>query len=232
MDVARPVSRALLGGAVLLMAACDNGSGVSGGSHTTGGGTGGGATTASAGSGGNPGSQVVSNGYVTAGPWQGYGFTATDPGAATITPDCSTTCMPPYMGNTFCMSGTVTGRPDYTGFAMLGWNVSQAMGGGTAMTWPVPASGGVTITVDNIDNTPLRVQLQGTDPHSSADRWCAALVSGQEITWTSFVTNCWTGGTPQNALTPGTPIQQAAILVPGQLQDLPFDVCLVNIQIQ
>jgi hypothetical protein len=130
------------------------------------------------------------------------------------------------------MSGKVTGRPDYSGFAMLGWNVSQAMAGGAAMTWPVPASGGVTVTVDNIDNTPLRVQLQGTDPHSAADRWCAPLVSGQEIPWTSFVTNCWTGGTPQTPLAAGTPIQQAAILVPGGLQDLPFDLCLLNIQIQ
>jgi hypothetical protein len=220
----RLVSQALLGVAALMTAACDNGSG------PTRGGTGG--ATASGGSGGLPGSQVVNNGYVSAGPWSGYGFTATDPGAATITPDCSTTCTPPFTGDTFCMSGKVTGRSDYSGFAMLGWNVSQAMSGGAAMTWAVPPSGGVTITVDNIDNTPLRVQLQGTDPHSSTDRWCAPLMSGQEIPWTSFVTNCWAGGNPQTPLTAGTPIQQAAILVPGELQDLPFDLCLVNIQIQ
>jgi hypothetical protein len=130
------------------------------------------------------------------------------------------------------MQGTVTGKPDYSGFAMLGWNVSQSMMGGTPMTWPVPASGGVTVTVDNIDGTPLRLQLQGTDPHTSTDRWCAPLTSGQQILWSSFETNCYTGGTPQTPLAAGTPIQQAAILVPGELTDLPFNLCLIDIQIQ
>jgi hypothetical protein len=161
----------------------------------------------------------------------GYGFTATDPGAATITPDCTNGCVPPYTGNTFCMQGTVTGRTDYSGFAMLGWNVNQIVGGDAA-TWAVPSSGGVTITVlDTPPSVALRAQLQGIDPHSSADRWCAPLVSGQMIAWTDFKTNCWEGGTPQNALTPGTPIQQAAVMVPGLLTDLPFDVCLLDVEI-
>src|SRR5215471_2023407 len=67
-------------------------------------------------------SMVTTNGYVTAGPWMGYGFTATDPGAATIMPDCTNGCMPPFTGTDFCMTGTVTGKTDYSGFAMLGWN--------------------------------------------------------------------------------------------------------------
>jgi hypothetical protein len=177
-------------------------------------------------------SQVVSNGFVTAGPWAGYGFTATDPGAATITPDCSGSagCVPPFTGNSFCMHGTVTGRADYTGFAMLGWNVNQ-MDGGAAGTWPIPATGGITVTVSNPSNTPLRLQLQGTDPHSGSDRWCVPLTSGQLTPWTSLVTNCYTGGTPQTPLTAGTPIEQASILVPGLLTDLPFDLCLVDIAI-
>ena len=52
-------------------------------------------------------SQVVNDGFVTAGPWAGYGFTATDPGAATITPDCSGSagCVPPFTGNTFLHAG-------------------------------------------------------------------------------------------------------------------------------
>jgi hypothetical protein len=175
-------------------------------------------------------SDVVTNGFVSAGPWAGYGFTATDPGAATIVPDCSSSCTPPFSGSSFCMHGTVTGRADYTGFAMLGWNVAQA-DGGAAGTWPVPASGGITVTVSNPGMTDLRLQLQGTDPHSGSDRWCVDLTSGQMVPWTSFVTNCWTGGTPQTPLTAGTPIQQAAILVPGLQTDLPFDLCLVDIQI-
>jgi len=176
-------------------------------------------------------SQVVVDGYLTAGPWMGFGFTATDPGAAMITPDCTNGCTPPFTGNTFCMHGTVTGRADYTGFAMLGWNVNQGMDGGTMNTWPVPSTGTLTVTVSNPENTALRLQLQGTDPHSGSDRWCVPLVSGQAVSWGSFVTNCYTGGTPQDPLTPGTPIQQAAILVPGLQTALPFDVCLVDVQI-
>lgn len=189
------------------------------------------------GSGGSPdadgavASNVVTDGFLTTGPWAGYGFTATDPGAATITPDCSGgSCVPPFTGNSFCMHGTVTGRADYTGFAMLGWNVAQA-DGGAAGTWAVPASGGITVTVSNPGKTELRLQLQGTDPHSGSDRWCAPLVSGQMTPWTSLVTNCWTGGTPQTPLGAGTPIEQAAILVPGLTTDLPFDLCLVDVQI-
>jgi len=178
-------------------------------------------------------SKVVMGGYLMAGPWMGYGFTATDPGAATITPDCTSGCTPPFSGTDFCMMGKVTGRTDYSGFAMLGWNVNQAATSGAAMdTWMVPSSGGVTVTVvNNPPTVALRLQLQGTDPHSSTDRWCAPLVSGQQIKWTDFKTNCYTGGNPQNALTPGTAIQQGSVLVPGLQTDLPFDVCLIDIQI-
>jgi hypothetical protein len=177
-------------------------------------------------------SRVVSDGYLTTGPWAGYGFTATDPGAAQIVPVCGAdSCDPPFVGNSFCMHGTVTGRADYTGFAMLGWNVNQDAANGPQLTWAVPDTGGLIITVDNPSQTPLRVQLQGTNPHSSADRWCAPLVSGQLIPWASLRTNCWTGGNPQNPLTPGTPIQQAAIIVPGLQVDLPFDFCLVDVEV-
>jgi hypothetical protein len=181
-------------------------------------------------------SKVAASGYLTAGPWMGYGFTATDPGAATIVPNCASPagCDPAYTGADFCMHGTVTGRADYTGFAMLGWNLNQAATTGAAAgTWPVPDSGGVTVTVSNLPpSTALRVQLQGTNPHDSADRWCAALTSGQPLAWSDFKTNCWVGGTPQNPLAPGTMLQQGAILVPGLLTDLPFDVCLIDLQVQ
>jgi hypothetical protein len=181
-------------------------------------------------------SLVAMDGYVIAGPWAGYGFTATDPGAATIVPDCAGAagCLPAFTGSNLCMRGTVTGRVDYTGFAMLGWNLKQAATMGAPMeTWPVPPSGGVTIKVANNPPTAaLRVQLQGTNPHDSADRWCAPLVSGQLIKWSDFRTNCYAGGTPQNTLTAGTMLQQGSVLVPGLLTNLPFDVCLIDIQIQ
>jgi hypothetical protein len=177
-------------------------------------------------------SNVVSDGYLTTGPWAGYGFTATDPGAAQIVPACGAdSCDPPFVGKSFCMHGTVTGRTDWTGFAMLGWNVNQDAAKGPPLTWPVPETGGLIVTVNNPSKTPLRVQLQGTNPHSGADRWCAPLVSGQLIPWGSLLTNCWAGGKPQNPLTPGTPIQQAAIIVPGLQTNLPFDFCLVDVQV-
>jgi hypothetical protein len=178
-------------------------------------------------------SAVVADGYLATGPWAGYGFTATDPGAAQIIPNCgSGICDPPFVGKSFCMHGTVTGRPDYTGFAMLGWNVNQDLAGDAQLTWAVPETGGITVTVDNPSGVPLRVQLQGTNPHIGSDRWCAPLVSGRFIPWGSLLTNCWTGGSPQSPLTPGTPIQQAAIIVPGLQTDLPFDFCLVDVQVQ
>src|SRR4051812_33529712 len=192
----------------------------------------GGTTGTDGGSDGQVASHVVNNGFVMAGPWAGYGFTATDPGAATIIPDCSGSagCAPPFTGTSFCMHGTVTGRADYTGFAMLGWNVNQ-MDGGAAGTWPIPPSGGITVTVSNPSNTPLRLQLQGTDPHSGSDRWCVPLTSAQPPPWPSRAPNSYPGGTPQPPLPAGTPIEQASILVPGLLTDLPFDLCLVDVVI-
>jgi hypothetical protein len=224
----RRLLREVAAAAALLAAACTSGGGGKPGQD---GAPGQGGASGATGSDGAVASDVVTNGFVSVGPWAGFGFTATDPGAATIVPDCSSgSCVPPFTGNTFCMQGTVTGRADYTGFAMLGWNVAQA-DGGAAGTWTVPASGGITVTVSNPGQTDLRLQLQGTDPHSGTDRWCIDLVSGQMTPWTSLVTNCWSGGTPQTPLAAGTPIEQAAILVPGLQTDLPFDVCLVDIQI-
>jgi hypothetical protein len=202
------------------------------GSSTTSNANGGG----SGGAGGDTASNVAADGYITTGPWAGYGFTATDPGAATITPNCAAAggCTPAFAGNIFCMHGTVTGRADYTGFAMLGWNLNQAStAGAVADTWAVPASGGLTVTVANKPaTTALRVQLQGTNPHDSADRWCAALDNGKTIAWGDFKTNCWQGGSPQNPLSAGTLLQQGAILVPGLLTELPFDVCLVDVKLE
>jgi len=178
-------------------------------------------------------SKVAANGLVSAGPWSGAGFTAAENG--TVSPDCSsmTACVPPFAGDNFCMTGTVTGKADYSGFAMLGWNVNQPMGTAAPATWAIPETGGITVTVANQPaTTALRVQLQGTDPHDAADRWCAPVVPGKSIAWTDFKTNCWTGGMPQTPLAAGTMIQQAAITVPGLTVDLPFNVCLIDIQIQ
>jgi hypothetical protein len=218
----------------------DTTTGAGGGSATTTTGAGGGSSTTTGAGGSGPDmmmvdttSKVAVDGIVTAGPWTGAAFTATENG--TVSPDCSsgTACAPPFAGSNMCMEGKVTGMADYSGFAMLGWNVNQPMGAGNPATWMVPATGGLTVTAADIPSSvALRVQLQGTDPHDAADRWCAQLVPGKQIAWTDFKTNCWTGGKPQTPLAAGTMIQQAAVTVPGLTIDLPFKVCLVDIQIQ
>ena len=210
----------------------------SSGSKADAGGTGG-APGNDASSGIGPGqvaSRVVNNGLVTTGPWNGYGLSlVTDPGAATIyARRCSGSAgcgkRRSRATRSACRGRSPVGRTTAVS-AMLGWNVNQ-VDGGTMGTWlSIPATGGITVTVSNPGNTPLRLQLQGTDPHSATDRWCIPLTSGQLAPWTSFVTNCYTGGTPQTALTAGTPIQQASILVPGLQTDLPFSLCLVDVEI-
>ena len=51
-------------------------------------------------------SNVVSDGYLTTGPWAGYGFTATDPGAAQIVPACGAdSCDPPFCWRNSIRSG-------------------------------------------------------------------------------------------------------------------------------
>src|SRR6185369_16902785 len=88
-------------------------SGAGGGSSTTGTGTGGSGPDMTAVV--DTTSKVAMNGIVTAGPWLGAGFTATEGG--TVSPDCSsgTACAPPFAGNSMCMEGTVTGKADYSG---------------------------------------------------------------------------------------------------------------------
>lgn len=222
----------LLGG--LFVGACDSGDGVASGGGAM---TGTSATGPTSGDGGPVASEVVASGLVTAGAWSGYGFTATDGAAyATIVPSCSAACSPPFTGSDFCMSGTVFGRSDYAGFAMLGWNVAQPNDGGAVGSWDV-AGTGVTITVSNPSDVALRVQLQAPGgAHVASLRWCAPLTSGQMIPWSSFANECWNSGTAAgNTLTSGQAIENAAIVVPGAGAsiDTPFNnVCLVNITLQ
>ena len=177
-------------------------------------------------------SKVAVNGIVTAGPWLGAGFTATENG--TVSPDCSsmTSCVPAFTGANMCMTGTVKGMADYSGFAMLGWNVNQPEGMMPA-TWAIPETGGITVSVvSQPATTAMRVQLQGVDPKEPPAAGVHPSSPASRSQWTDFKTNCWTGGKPQTPLAAGTMIQQAAITVPGLTVDLPFNVCLVDIQIQ
>jgi hypothetical protein len=186
---------------------------------------------------------VDSTGYVTVGStWGGYGFTFSnnnDPTtpmcspATTVTPLCNTSgCSPAFNGQFFGTIGACTlGTSPYVGFAAASWYVNQPRAGTTAGTWTVPATGGVTVTFTNPDASATRFQLQDPD---GTTQWCAVLQSGVEIPWGAFLTNCWTGGTPQNALLAGQAIGQAAVEVvqTSLTGGTPYDICIQNITIQ
>jgi hypothetical protein len=187
---------------------------------------------------------VDSTGYVTVGStWGGYGFTVSNNNespspmcspATTVTPLCNTAgCTPGFTGE---FSGTVgvctLGTSEYQGWAEASWNVKQARGSGTtAGSWNVPASGGITITFTNPDAATVRLNLLDS---TGTTQWCADLHSGVEILWSSLVTNCWVGGTPQTPLTAGQAIGQASVEVTqtSLVSSQTYDICIQNITIQ
>lgn len=192
-------------------------------------------------------SYLSSSGYLTVGAspnvWQGYAFTAVDTdvttttvtctgGASTVSPVCTSAACTPALNGSF--SGTLSACSDYATFAMFGWNLNQPMATSGAAppgaAWPVPATGGVTITFSNTDpSNTVRLQVQDNSG-TAAGRWCTTLTSGVEVPWTSLVTNCWTGGTPQTPLAAGTGIYQAAVEVVGtNSATTPYNICVSNI---
>jgi hypothetical protein len=147
---------------------------------------------------------------------------------------CNTAgCTPTFTGEFFGTVGVCTlGTTQYEGFVLASWSVNQARGSTTVGTWAVPATGGVTVTFTNPDAAPIvRFQLQ--DP-AGTTQWCAPLQSGVEIPWGSFLTNCYTGGTPQNPLPTGQLIGQAAVAVvqPTLSGGTPYNICIQNVTIQ
>ena len=90
---------------------------------------------------------VANGGYVIAGSWQGYAWTAaaTENGS-TITPkDFSAQAA----GSPNCASGSVAAQYDWGGYAMIGVNLNQAQSKDAPMNTVVPTSAGVTVDVTN-----------------------------------------------------------------------------------
>jgi endoglucanase len=167
---------------------------------------------------------VANGGYVIAGRWQGYAWTAaaTENGS-TITPkDFSALAA----GSPLCVSGSVAAQYDWGGYAMIGVNLNQSLTEGAPENSVVPTGAGVTVDVTNTGGSQLRVQISGpngaTDPN---DRWCVPIGGkGGFIPWGSFNTACWGGY--GNAYR-GEPITQIAILVPGSNSvAVPFNFCI------
>lgn len=153
-------------------------------------------------------------GYLTAGNWKGYAWTA-PAGDSTITPEdfSAVTDFP------LCVSGTV--NPGYDNVAMVGWNINQQPEDDPNGSTILPALDGITVSITNNSSTQLRIQIQGpngaTDPNN---RWCAEIGTGGSnifVPYESFNTKCWPLGPTD---TPGNPyageeIVAVMIMVPG-----------------
>ena len=171
--------------------------------------------------------------YYTSGSLHGYLWVSVQPTTTTISPADFSTHTP---GAAYCISGTIAGTTDYSGLAMLGYNLNQAQGASTStgtFTPPSISSGGVTVNISNNGTSPVRVQIQDPNGATSAtDRWCAAVTTFNQsvlIPWSSFNTTCWTTGGVAYA---GQPLEAAIMLIPGGLSSVAYNVCLNSIGAQ
>jgi len=191
------------------------------GSAAASGGAGG--TGAATGSGGGGGTDMTASpldqgNYFQSGAWMGYVWTSTSGAGSTITPmgfESQTTGMPR------CVQGSVAPQADFSGTAILGFNLSEGPGV-TSMTI-TPSKAGVVVEVEKRVDSPLRFQIKSAA--SGGTEWCADLSgSGGFIAWDSLRTQCWT--------TTGTryarePIDSAMVLVPGtNSAAVAFDFCV------
>ncbi len=176
------------------------------------------------------GSSSGDGAYYVGGVWNGTMWDLATGTGSTITPIDFTSHTP---GTPFCVSGSVGPMLDYSGIAVVGYNINQAKGATAQGTW-TPASvssGGVTVNVSNNGTSVLRVQIQGPNAATDAtDRWCATMTTFNQavtIPWSNFNTSCWDGlGTRYS----GQPLQEVMILVPGDdLYSVPYSFCLNSI---
>jgi len=189
-----------------------------------------GGTPATGGAGTAGGSSSVDGSYYVGGVWSGYMWDSATGTGSTITPADFTAHTP---GTAFCVSGTVGPMTDYSGVALLGFNINQAKDATALGTW-TPAtisSGGVTVNVSNNGTSTLRVQIQGPSGATDAtDRWCATMITFNQavtIPWSSFNTSCWDGLGTRYA---GQPLEAVMVLVPGDnLYSVPYSFCLNSI---
>ena len=189
-----------------------------------------GGVTATGGTASNGGSSSIDGSYYSGGVWSGYMWDSVTGTGSTISPIDFTSHT---AGTAFCVSGSVGAMTDYSGVALLGFNINQAQGATALGTWTPTSisSGGVTVNVSNNGTSVLRVQIQGPSGATDAtDRWCATMITFNQpvtIPWSSFNTSCWDGlGTGYS----GQPLEAVMILVPGDdLYSVPYSFCLNSI---
>ncbi|HEY4106352.1 MAG TPA: hypothetical protein VGM44_20775 [Polyangiaceae bacterium] len=180
----------------------------------------GGGTTGAGGAG------MSGGGYLVSGAWHGYVYTsATGTGSSILPMDFSMNSA----GQPFCASGSVAPMADYSGVAIVGYNVNQATGANSPLGTVTPTATGLVVNVTNTGMSPLRVQLQGPNGATDAtQRWCATITgSGGTIPYSMFNTACWDGtGTNYS----GQPIAAVQILVPGDnLVPVMYNFCLNSV---
>jgi hypothetical protein len=156
--------------------------------------------------------------YFQSGAWMGYVWTSTSGEGSTITPmdfEGQTTGMPR------CVSGSVAAAADFSGTAILGFNLNEAAG---ATGMPIaPTKGGVTIGITNRAGSQLRLQVQTAS--TGGTQWCTTIAgAGGFIPWGNLRTECWgPTGTKYNR----EPIVSAMVLVPGKdTMPVAFDFCV------
>jgi len=207
-----------VGGAAGVMAGTGGSAAAGAGGAGAGGAGGAGAGgTSAAGVGGNDSAIDVGN-YFKSGAWMGYVWTSASGEGSTITPmdfEAQTTGMPR------CVSGTVGPMADFSGTAILGFNLSEPSGGvGTAVA---PTKAGVFINVTNRAGSPLRLQVQTAS--TGGTQWCTNILgSGGFFLWDTLRTACW-GATGMKYMR--EPVVSAMVLVPGDDVDpVDFDFCV------
>jgi len=159
-------------------------------------------------------------GYIKAGTWKGYAWTAAGGKASVMPKDFRTVRDFPL-----CASGTV--EPGVENTAMIGWNLNQASTANPPVLTVNPAHKGIQVKVRNPGGSTLRVQLQGAKGATApTDRWCATIAgTGGFISYDAFNTECWEGG--KGAQYKGQPLAAAIVLVPGKdMVSTPFDYCI------
>jgi hypothetical protein len=193
------------------------------------------------------GFQIQAEGYVVAGTWHGYAWTAAVTSSVPVGGATSTIAPLEFSAvaagaTELCAQGSVGPATDYGGIAMLGMNVNQPqiIDGGDPPLGTLAISGtGITVKYTNPGASVIRVQIQTpageTDP---TGRWCATLSGAggiETLTWDMFwggvadtTEGCWNSGGINPPL--GTQIQNVALTVPGgNAVAVPFNFCLQGI---
>jgi hypothetical protein len=135
-----------------------------------------------------------------------------------ITPETFEACGAPC---DLCASGVVAATADFSGVALLGFNVAQLESSTTAGT--ITPAGSININVTNAGGSPLRIQLNG-----ASTQWCkdiSGMTGAISVPLADFTAECWEGG----AMTPysGGAVEAIVLLVPGSdTDDTMFDICL------